>query len=178
MILLLWPGKSFTLLLCSRKKKKKKGSKIKLRLCGKSIRWSSNDFQLCIITNLWPLEKHPLKRVVPIKCSLLQKIVYWATEESTQLNRRGKCKREGESWVSTVCTIPRTGCHNVMCCNKVCTFWILWKFKRTEPTLTHTHAHVYRRTILTSLHLHLQTCENTVPHIKPHKNPHTSAWRK
>ncbi len=67
------------------KKKRKKESKIKLRLCGKSIHWSSNDFQLCVITNLGPLQKHPLKRVVPIKCSLLQKkSVYWAIEESTQ----------------------------------------------------------------------------------------------
>lgn len=40
------------ILLCSRKNKK-----IKLRLCGKSIRWSSKDFQLRVITNLWPLEK-------------------------------------------------------------------------------------------------------------------------
>lgn len=73
MILLLWPGK--VLSFCSVIEKK---SKIKLRLCGKSVHWSSNDFQLCIITNLWPietdLEKHPLRRT-PIKCSLLQKKV-------------------------------------------------------------------------------------------------------
>lgn len=41
-----------------------------------------------------------------------------------------------ESWVSTACTIPSTECHNMMCCNKVYAVWILWKFKRKEPTLT------------------------------------------
>lgn len=74
-----------------------------------------------------------------------------------------------ESWVSTACTIPSTECHNMMCCNKLSGFS---GNSRGKSQLSHSHRRAHRSTSLTSLRVHLQTCEFTVPHTDRQKNPH------
>lgn len=131
-----------------KKKKEEEESKIKLRLCGKSIHWSSNDFQLCIITNLWPLEKHPLKRVVPIKCSLLQKKKkkkkVRIEQQKKVLSKReeGSVKGKGRAWWA-LC-VPYLGLSVTMWCVAIrCVLSGFSGNSRGQSQLTHTHTHVH-----------------------------------
>lgn len=52
-----------------------------------------------------------------------------------------RVKREvlKERGTRTACTTPETGCHNGMCCNKVCAFYALWKFYAELAREEHKH---------------------------------------
>lgn len=152
-------------------KKKKEESKIKLRLCGKSIHWSSNDFQLCIITNLWPLEKHPLKRAVPIKCSLLQKKVR-IEQQKKVLSKREEGSVKGKGRAGWALCVPYLGLGVTMWCVAIrCVLSGFSGNSRGQSQLTHahtgtlTHSHVQKYTI----DITTSAFANMRKHSSPHK---------